>query len=143
MRIAYGLLTEGGNNVLHNPAPSIEGGITLPYLEGIAKLRYSLTVVAELLHCQYSGDRQGHHTHESLLLIEMANKCCSDYNLNKDDTGPGVFLVKQLAKQYGVTSLINITSDRTMQWIIPANLRQSEEVRLFVFFSTVNLLTIF
>ena len=115
---------------MRNPAPSLEGGITLPYLEGIAKLRYSLTVVAELLHCQYSGDRQGHHTRDSQLLIEMASRRCSDYNLNKDDTGPGVFLVKQLAKQYGVTFLTNVTSDRTMQWIIPVSLRQSEEVRL-------------
>ena len=124
---------EGGNDILRHSVPFLEEGITLPYLEGIAKLRYSLTVVAELLHCQYSGDRQGHHTHDSLLLIEMANKCCSDHNLNKDDSGPGVFLVKQLAKQYGVTFLTNVTSDRTMQWIIPANLRQSEEVKLLFY----------
>ena len=121
---------------MHNPAPSLEGGITLPYLEGIAKLRYSLTVVAELLHCQYNGEKQGHHTRDSQLLIEMANKCCSDYNFNKDDTGPGVFLVKQLARQYGFTFLFNVTSDKTMQWVIPVSLRQSEEVRYFFF--TVN-----
>ena len=124
---------EGGNIVCHNPAPSLEGDITLPYLEGIAKLRYSLTVVAELLHCQYSGERQGYHTHDSQLLIEMASKCCSDYNLNKDDTGPGVFLVKQIARQYGFTFLTNVTSDRTMQWVTPVSLRQSKEVRLFFF----------
>ena len=135
MRIAYELLTEE-NNVLHNPASFLEGGITLPYLEGIAKLRYSLTVVAELLHCQYSGERQGHHTHDSQLLIEEASRCCSDYNLNKDDTGPGVFLVKQLARQYGITFLTNVTSDRTMYWVIPVSLRQSEEVKCF--FITVN-----
>ena len=139
MKIANDLLTEGGksgNNVLHNLVPSLEEGITLPYLEGIAKLRYSLTVVAELLYCQYSGEKQGHHTRDSQLLIEMASRCCSDYNVNKDDTGPGVFLVKQLARQYGFTFLFNVASDKTMQWVIPVSLRQSEEVRYFFF--TVN-----
>lgn len=114
--------------VLSAPAPSLEGGITLPYLEGIAKIRYSLSVVAELLHCQSSGERQCLHTNYSRLLLEMAKKCCEDVNLNYNETdkdsGPGVFLVKQLARQYGVTFLTNVTSEEEMKWIIPINLRQ-------------------
>ena len=45
----------------------------LPYLEAVAKLRYSLSVVAELLHTQLTAGRGegGHyHTHEARLLIE-------------------------------------------------------------------------
>ena len=96
-------------------------------MEGIAKVRYSLIVTAELLYCQYTGVRRKYHTHESQLLIDMAKTCCTDYILS-NDTGPGVFLVKQLARQYGFTFLNNITSEKAMQWVVPENLRQSEEV---------------
>ena len=114
--------------VLSAPTPSLEGGITLPYLEGTAKIRYSLTVVAELLYCQNSGERQCLHTNDSRLLLDIAKKCCSDHNLNSDVSGPGIYLVKQLARQFGVTFLTNVTSEEGMQWIIPENLRLSEEV---------------
>ena len=97
-------------------------------------LRYSLTVIAELIYYQYSNEeREGTtYTLNTQLLLDMAKKCCTERNLNENDTGPGVFLVKQLVKQYGVAFLTNLTSDDTMQWVVPQNLRQSDHVSMHI-----------
>ena len=128
-------MVEGIEVIMNSPAPSVEGGIHLQYLEGIAKLRYAIVVVVELLHCQHgtSSRHQGYYTHETQLLLDIAKRCCSDHIVNTDNSGPGVFLVKQLARQYGVSFLTNLTSDQTMQWIVPHHLQRSNEVVVIYF----------
>ncbi|XP_019853235.1 PREDICTED: E3 ubiquitin-protein ligase RNF213-like [Amphimedon queenslandica] len=109
------------------PYPGEE--ISLEYLEGVSMLRFSLSVIAELIHYQYSNKETEEitYTHHSQLLLNKAKECCSDDHLNEDDTGPGVFLLKQIGKQYGVAFLTNLTSDATMQWVVPRSLRQSDD----------------
>ena len=128
-------MNEGIEVIMNSPAPSVEGGIHLQYLEGIAKLRYAIVVVVELLHCQHgaSSRQQGYYTHETQLLLDVANTCCSDDIVNTDNSGPAVFLVKQLARQYGISFLTNLTSDQTMQWIVPHHLQRSNEVVVIFF----------
>ena len=102
----------------------------LPYLEAVAKLRYSLSVVAELLHTQLTAGRGegGHyHTHEARLLIEETKQCCSIPQLNQEEAGPGVYLVKLLMRQYGPSFLTTLTSDPALQWVVPEHLRQSDD----------------
>ena len=118
---------------MKHPTPSFEGGVSQQYLEAIAKIRYAFVIVAELLHCQYEassrgGRSQSYYTHETQLLLEVTKNCCVDDTLNTDNSGPAVFLVKQLARQYGVSFLTNLTSDQTMRWIIPHHLQRSNEV---------------
>ena len=89
--------------------------------------------MSELLHCQYGASSrerrsQSYYTHETQLLLEATKKCCVDDTLNTDNAGPAVFLVKQLARQYGVSFLTNLTSDQTMQWVVPHHLQRSNEV---------------
>ena len=95
-------------------------------------LRFSMSVIAELIHYQYSNEETERitYTHHSQLLLNKAKECCSDDLLNKDDTGPGVFLLKLLVKQYGVTFLTNLTSDATMEWVVPRSLLQSDDVSI-------------
>ena len=128
-------MNEGIELITNSPAPFVEGGIHLQYLEGIAKLRYAIVVVVELLHCQHgaSSRHQGYYTHETQLLLDIAKRCCINDIVNTDNSGPGVFLVKQLAKQYGVSFLTNLTSDETMQWIVPHHLQRSNEVDIIYF----------
>ena len=132
MKVEKALSTiEKGKELISNSKTPYPGEvISLEYLEGVSMLRFSLTVTAELIHYQYSNnDTEGiTYTHHSQLLLNEAKKYCSDDDINEDDTGPGVFLVKQLAKQYGVTFLTNLTSDATMQWVVPRSLRQSDHV---------------
>ena len=103
---------------------------TLPYLEAVAKLRYSLSVVAELLHTQLTAGRGegGHcHTHDAHLLIEETKQCCSTPQLNQEEAGPGVYLVKLLMRRYGPSFLSTLTSDPALQWVVPEHLRQSDD----------------
>ena len=103
---------------------------TLPYLEAVAKLRYSLSVVAELLHTQLTAGRGegGHcHTHDAHLLIEETKQCCSIPQLNQEEAGPGVYLVKLQMRRYGPSFLSTLTSDPALQWVVPEHLRQSDD----------------
>ena len=99
----------------------------LPYLEAVAKLRYSLSVVAELLHTQLTAGRGGghYHTHEAHLLIEETKQCCSIPQ--EEEAGPGVYLVKLLMRRYGPSFLTTLTSDPALQWMVPEHLRQSDD----------------
>ena len=112
----------------------------LPYLEAVAKLRYSLSVVAELLHTQLTAERGegGHyHTHEAHLLIEETKQCCSIPQLNQEEAGPGVYLVKLLMRQYGPSFLTTLTSDPALQWVVPKHLRQCDDTVLNFFITSI------
>ena len=74
-----------------------------------------------------------YYTYESQLLLDVAKRRCINNIINADNSGPGVFLVKQLARQYGVSFLTNLTSDQTMQWIVPHHLQRSNEVVVIYF----------
>ncbi len=100
---------------------------SLQYFEGVAKLRYALIVVAELLHSQKIVTK-GHQafSREANLLLGKAKECCLSVSLNSDDAGPGIFLVKQIFKQFGKAFLVTLTSDQSMEWIVPVRLRTSD-----------------
>ena len=131
-------MSEGQRDILNSPTPSVEGGICLQYLEGIAKLRYAIIVMAELLYYKHGTSiedegSQSYYTNDTELLLDIVKSCCNDDSLNTDNAGPAVFLVKQLARQYGVSFLTKLTSDQTMQWIVPHHLQRSNEVVLIGF----------
>ena len=124
------LLHQGAEDMMeHHPT-------SLPYLEAVAKLRYALSVVAELLYYQQerqtAGQREvGHlYTHEAKLLVEHAKWCCSHSQLNEEEAGPAVYLVKLLARQYGCSFLTNLTANPALTWVVPPQFRQSTEVSI-------------
>ena len=61
-------------------------------------------------------------------LLEIAKQCCIAPVLNSEDAGPGIYLVKQIYRQYGKAFLTTLTTDRAMEWIIPSHLRKSDKV---------------
>ena len=91
-------------------------------------MRFAKFVVAELLHCQFEGKRKGYYTDEAQLFLQAAKGCCEDEIVNVEDAGPGIFLVKQIVRQYGMTFLMNLISDHSMEWVVPVHLRRSKEV---------------
>ena len=104
---------------------------SLSYLEAVAKLRCSLSVVAELLHSQqtvvcwqYTNDDK------FVILIEEAKNCCSTLQLNdQNEAGPAVYLVKLLMRQYGPSFLYSMCKNTDFLWVVPEHLRQTDEVR--------------
>lgn len=101
----------------------------LEYLEGIAKLRCALSIVAEMLvETPSDGTDQD--------LLQAAEATCTDEDVNcvdMDDfintVGPGIYLIKLLGRQYGLPQLKEVSENH--KWIIPAPLR-SEEVSKYI-----------
>ena len=107
-------------SALHNN----QGTPTLEFLEGVAKVRYSLIVVAEVL----KGEKNGQKFKD---LLEAARTICSDRKVNcidpngrRDTVGPVIYLLKLLVRQYGMPCL-NAAAE-VHEWIIPAELRSTE-----------------
>lgn len=119
------LLEKGQDLVKLGTVSPLGENISMYYLEGVSILRYSMTVIAEVM---FANDKRIHTHHQLQLLLDMTKKCCCDPNINDNEAGPGVFLMKQIARQYGVSFLSSLTSDPNMQWIVPENLRLSKEV---------------
>ena len=118
---AYQLLLEDKTVALLDQ--SIGRRITLQYLEGIAQVRFALTVVSELVYNQHEGK---HPNTESAKLIERTEIFCRSEVLNQEDSGPSIFLVKQLARQYGMSLVNSISSDYELGWIVPDFLKRKE-----------------
>lgn len=105
------------------------GRITLQHLEGIAKVRFALNVASELIYNQQEGKGQGQYTTASQQLLSKVKQCCENPIVNKENGGPGIFLVKLLARQHGMTFINKFSSSRGLEWIIPDHLRRTEEAR--------------
>ena len=100
------------------------GTPTLEYLEGVAKVRYSLSVVAEVL----KNEQRGHHFME---LLRVAGEMCSDYKVNcidptgqKDTVGPVIYLLKLIVRQYGMPCLK--AAAKAHDWLIPHELKSTQ-----------------
>ena len=107
--------------------------VTLDYLEGVAKVRFALSVVAELLN---QNDQPWSHEDGVLVaqLLHQAREVCVDTTVNsiddtgqRDTVGPVVFLIKLLVRQYGLNCLQKASEDHA--WIVPEQLKQSGEVK--------------
>ena len=105
---------------------------TLDYLEGVARVRFALSVVSELLN---QNDQPWSHEDGVLVaqLFHQAREVCMDSNINsiddtgqRDTVGPVVFLIKLLVRQYGLNCLQKASEEHA--WIVPEQLKQTGEV---------------
>ena len=90
-------------------------------------MRYGLSVVAEVLRRQVTVDEEPLVAHR---LMQIANKICTDRTLNEFDpsvcTGPSVFLVKLIIRQYGIACLEKIIPNHP--WVMPEILQNEGQV---------------
>ena len=105
---------------------------SLSYLVAVAKLRCSLSVVAELLHSQQTVECwQYTSNNEFVLFIEEAKKCCYTLQLNdQNQAGPTVYLMKLLMRRYGPSFLYSMCKNTDHLWVVPEHL-QIDEVRTY------------
>ena len=90
-------------------------------LEGIAKGRYVLTLIADYLYkcyiegdSSYSGDLDARR--ELGALLESAKRlCCS--------STPQLYLVKQLVRRYGFDCVRTMGGYQELEWILPPEAR--------------------
>ena len=98
--------------------------VSLQYLQSVAGVRFGLSVAAELL--------KNGHTNNRLLLI--TRNLCLDSRVNiidptgkVDTTGPVLYLLRQLIRQFGQDCLKTVSEAHP--WVVPEELRVGEEVR--------------
>ena len=122
------ILIEGYNG-LHERR---RGTPTLEYLEGVAKVRHSLSVIANILRSEQNGIY--------MELLRAAKRLCSDRDVNsidptgeKDTMGPVIYLLKLVVRQYGMPCLKAIAENH--DWLIPAELKSD---RVSKYISTCN-----
>ena len=90
----------------------------------MAKVRYSLSVAAEVLKDQHKG-------HPFMELIKVVAKLCSDRKVNcidptdeQDTMGAVVYLLKLIVRQYGMPHLR--VAAQVHDWLIPAQLKPTQ-----------------
>lgn len=101
---------------------------SIKYLEGVAKLRYSFTVVAELIYYKHHEDDT--YIDNSQRLLDMAKTFCCDAT---DDYGSGVFLAKQIARKYGLSFFNKLIEDPGMMWLVPKKFTEVILVSISIF----------
>ena len=101
--------------------------VSLEYLEAVAKIRFALSVVAEELSNNRVRGREE--------LLQVASTMCTDVNVNvldssgrKDTTGPVIYLLKLLVRQFGFACLKSVSEEHP--WVIPRELRRGDNVSL-------------
>ena len=117
-----------------------QGDALLYVLEGVAKARYGLSVVAVLLNELVSEDSEGTdsqplHGIIAQQLLQVAKALCTDEGINhidiigdSDSTGPIVYLLKLLVRDYGTHCLQRVSE--THQWTLPPELVHVYEVSI-------------
>ena len=131
---AYDLLTQASGVLMDQ-----QGQVSLEYLEAMAKIRFTLSIVADLLSKQVieagrTPESQYYHGAQATHLIQAAKDICTNPHVNQiditghsDTTGPIVYLLKLLVRQFGGTPCLqNVVKTHT--WVIPPVLRRGEEV---------------
>ena len=100
---------------------------SLQQVRAVARLRFGLSVVAQALHSLTEND--GDPLDEYSGILQAARKVCTDAHIDEMDTGPAVFLVKQIIKQYGTGCFMTLAKRKEYSWILPERLYPPEEVR--------------
>ena len=112
---------------------NISGSMSVQLLEGLAKVRFSLVVVADILEKESSSKQNTHPSSQTEQLIYTAQNVCSDLRVNiidtsghLDTTGPVVYLMRLLVRQYGMPCLEKVAN--TYSWVVPQQLKSMQEV---------------
>ena len=94
-------------------------------LEGVAKGRYVLTVIADYLYrCFIEGDSSFAGDldvrRETMLLLKSAKQLCTE----GPSTTPQLYLVKQLVRRYGFDCVRTLGGYQELEWILPPEAHQ-------------------
>ena len=117
----------------------VEPVISVSYLQGLARVRFAIWEIAALLHSHFGQEGKTELLYVQLSdnenkLMQLAKKVCTDPSINStnfrsknaDMSGPAIYLLKLLVRQYGF-SLLKQASEKFV-WIIPEGLRTADLV---------------
>ena len=102
------------------------GKISLGYIEGVANVRFALSVVAEQFHKRVTMKPA---------LLHAVRMVCIDPSINHiddtgqtDTTGPVLYLLKLIVRQFGFPCLKEVSVEHP--WIMPHELMTADEVTM-------------
>ena len=98
--------------------------LNFDFIEGLAKARFALGIVAEVL-CTHSPSSCVEITRWQDLL-EVTKAIVGDVKINRADAGPAVYLLKLIVRRYGL-SLMTILQ-KQHHWLVPASLTKCNKV---------------
>ena len=105
-----------------SPALLSEHQVSLKYLQAVAGVRFGLSVAAEQLKNGHVDER----------LLRATYELCIDRRVNVvdsvDTTGPLLYLVKLLIRQFGYPCLEAVC--KVYPWILPEELKKSDTVKI-------------
>lgn len=107
--------------------------VSVLLLEGLAKVRFSLSVAADIFEKQSSSKQISSPVKQ---LVYTAQNICCDLKINiidttgsLDTTGPVVYLMRLLVRQYGMSCLEKVAS--AYSWVIPKELRNKQVIIVY------------
>ena len=100
-------------------------------LEAVAKARYILGVTAEYLYTSCVSDDEKWSKPDTrnaldLLFNNVRALCTAGHSRS-----PALYLLKQLVKRYGGHSIVTISQNEELSWIVPAEFQRREASYLF------------
>ena len=98
-------------------------------LEGVAKGRYSLSLVVELFYKLFiEGDsyKDEKDKREVTKLFESAKRLCKGLS----SSAPHLYLLKQLVRRHGLDCVRTLDEYGELEWILPLDARQQVENKL-------------
>lgn len=129
------ILLQYGYDMCLSTQPFEESGNpSLNSLLGIGRVRFALTMLADILYTRMLQHEESEITAsipfaaEVELLVNVANKVCTDEALNQDEVGAAAYFVKTLVRQYGYSYLVSAVSDHSLEWILPQNIQLPNQV---------------
>ena len=117
-----------GYEALRNQIGHAESDSSVEFLEGVAQVRFALSIVAELLNRRVSSSREDQDASmleygaDATSIIAIAREACVDEEINALESGPLLYLFKLIVRQYGLTCLNNLIELRDLSWILPPEL---------------------
>ena len=100
--------------------------ISLAYIEGVAKVRFALSVIAELFQKDVAMKPA---------FLDAVRGLCTDTTINHvngteqgDKIGPVFYLLKLIVRQFGFSCLTEVSAVHS--WIIPPELKGADEVTM-------------
>lgn len=91
--------------------------VAVGYIEAVARTRIGLLIAGDILH-------EDSHVPINASLLTAVKDICTNKRINilsnKDAIGPNIFLLKVLARSYGMSFLKKVATQHT--WLLPPQL---------------------
>ena len=134
IKIACSFLKSGTDILVSHAVKSYD--VTVEYLEGVARVRFALVLVADILSSQVSGSGEHFFTSQANELLTLAKTACTETRINHIDMtgtthtiGPNVYLLKLLVRQFGAARLME--ASKTCGWVLPPQLKTENTVSVY------------